>query len=236
MRLPRRRAASPGCFLVVVALLASCKQGPGTRTPEQRGRSAYTSYNCKQCHVIGEEGGKIGPDLTYVGFRKNAAFLDLWLKDPRAWQTGTKMPAFGYTEGVRKDLVAYLSSLQGQAYAAVKPWDVPEFKSDPAKRGRELYQRLGCGTCHGNNGEGGMRNNNVPGEKIAALRETVANYSREELDRKIRHGVPHPEKEDPKGPEPMLSMPAWDRKLTDDELAGLIVYLRTFKPTTNQDW
>lgn len=222
-----------GLGLAALLGLAACKREPDTRTPAERGKAAYASYNCRQCHRVGPEGGTIGPDLTFVGFRKSAAFLDLWLKDPRGWQVSTKMPTFGFTDRVRQDVVAYLATLQGQDYAAAKPWNAA---AGPLNRGKELYARLGCGSCHGNSGEGGMKNNNVPGGKIPALRETVSTYSNAELERKIRHGVPRPDKEDPAGPEPMVTMPAWGRKLTDDELGALVDYLRTFKPSKAEDW
>ncbi|MBI4348665.1 MAG: c-type cytochrome [Elusimicrobia bacterium] len=206
-------------------LLAACR--PDTRTPEERGRAAYASYNCRQCHRIGSEGGALGPDLTYVGFRKSEAFLDVWLKDPRGWQQSTQMPNFAYTEQSRKNLVAYLATLKGEAFAGAKPWDAVK---GPEPRGAVLYDRLGCGTCHGKGGAGGFRNNNVPGGKIPALRETASTFTREELVRKIKHGVPKPQKADPAGPEPMLAMPAWGSVLTEEEIGALASYLLTLKP------
>lgn len=232
------RVAAPRLTLLAALLLASaCRKGPDTRAPEERGRVAYASYKCRQCHVIGGEGGEIGPDLTYAGFRKSAAFLDLWLKDPRGWQESTKMPTFGFTEQSRKNLVAYLATLQGQGYVSAKPWDDPKVKGDPARRGAVLYDKLGCATCHGRGGAGGFKNNNVAGGKIPALRETVSTFSKEELERKIRFGVPKPAKEDPAGPEPMLNMPAWGAKLAEDEIGALVAYLQTLKATSaKEDW
>lgn len=225
-------------LLLAVAplLFSACKQGPDARSPEERGRAAYITYNCRQCHRIGSEGGELGPDLTYVGLRKSAAFLDLWLKDPRAWQPSTKMPDFGFTEVSRKNLTAYLSTLRGQGYEGVKPWDSPRLKGDPSRRGEVLYERAGCASCHGREGEGGFKNNNVPGGLIPALRETASTYTREELIRKIKAGVPHPQKLDPAGPQPLLAMPSWGQVLTDDEIGALASYLLTFEPTTKADW
>ncbi len=207
--------------------------GPDKRTPEEKGKAGYASANCRQCHVVGGEGGLIGPDLTFVGFRKSAAFLDLWLKDPQGWQESTKMPAFRFTDQTRRNIVAYLATLKGQGYATAKPWDDPTVKGDPVKRGAVLFERAGCATCHGKGGAGGFKNNNVPGDKIPALRETASTYTRAELVRKIKNGVPHPDKKDPKGPEPMLAMPAWGQALTDDEMGALASYLLTLKPTTD---
>lgn len=170
--------------------------------------------------------------------RKSAAFLDAWLKDPRGWQPGTQMPFFNLPDSTRRDLVAYLATLRGQAYAERRPWDAPAFAADPPRRGRELYERAGCGSCHGKEGAGGLRNNNVPGGTIPALRETASTFTRDELVRKLRLGVAKPQKEDPAGPEPMLAMPAWGEALREDELGALADYLLTLKPTssTSPEW
>lgn len=230
-------ASSRAVWLLAAAPLFLAACALDTRTPEQRGKAGYASSNCRQCHVIGAEGGTIGPDLTFVGFRKSAAFLDLWLKDPQGWQESTKMPAFRFTDQSRQNIVAYLATLKGQGYSNGKPWDDPSVKADPVKRGEVLYERTGCTTCHGKGGAGGFKNSNVPGGKIPALRETASMFSRDELLRKIKHGVPRPQKADPNGPEPWLTMPAWGQVLTDDELGALASYLLTLKPTSaTEEW
>ena len=43
-----------------------------------------TKGNCLQCHTVGREGGRMGPPLTDVGYRRNAAFLRQTLLDPKA--------------------------------------------------------------------------------------------------------------------------------------------------------
>ncbi|MBI5200515.1 MAG: cytochrome c [Elusimicrobia bacterium] len=221
-------------LLLPVLFLASC--GPDNRTPAEKGKAGYASSNCRQCHMIAGEGGMIGPDLTFVGFRKSPEFLDLWLKNPQAWQESTKMPTFNFTDQTRANIVAYLATLRGEGYAQTKPWNGPDVKNDPAMRGSVLFSKAGCSTCHGRGGAGGFKNNNVPGGKIPALRETASTYTKDELIRKIKNGVPHPQKADVKGPEPMLAMPTWGKVLADDEIDALAAYLLTLKPTTEAGW
>ncbi|MEK7656532.1 MAG: cytochrome c [Elusimicrobiota bacterium] len=219
--------------LLLPALLAlsACAKDA---TPEERGKAVYASYDCKKCHRIGKVGGSLGPDLTFVGFRKDAAFLDLWLKDPGAWKEGVVMPKFFFKDHVRKDLAAYLATLQGKEHLeGVRPWDEGDLRSDPVKRGAALYAKVGCVSCHGKNGAGGYPNNNVVGGKIPALTKVAEGFSKEELLDKLRQGVPQSAKADPAGADPLLNMPAWGEKLKDDELGALADYLISLQPKTS---
>lgn len=212
----------------LIAALAACGRAPST--PETRGKAIFAGYNCKQCHRVGYEGGTLGADLTFLGFRKSAQFLDVWLHDPSGWKMDTVMPRFYFKDSVRKDLVAYLATLKGQHYKENPPWDAEEFRADPVKRGAELFTRLGCATCHGKGGVGGYPNNNVVGGEIPKLTTAADGYTKEELIAKIKEGVRHPVKADPAGPDPMLYMPAWGEVLKDDEIAALADYLISLKP------
>lgn len=205
--------------------------GQGSLPPEERGRAAYAAYDCKRCHRIGYEGGDTGPDLTYVGFRKSAAFLELWLKDPGAWQPDTLMPNFHLSDAARGELAAYLATLKGQGYPDGKaPWDDPGLASDSVARGREIYARAGCVTCHGKDGKGGYVNSNVIGGKVPALERASEGFTKKELVDRIAKGVRHPVKADPEGPEPLLHMPAWEEVLSRGEIEAVADYLLSLKP------
>jgi len=114
--------------------LDGSRQGPETQGPINldpperftqaqiaRGQEVYAAQGCSACHVIGGEGGNIGPDLTHEGLRKRT---DEWqkqhLKDP------VSVYVYGPTEGISwpmpsfanlsdddlDALVAYLQSLR----------------------------------------------------------------------------------------------------------------------------
>lgn len=202
--------------------------------PVERGRAFFASYDCKKCHTVAGVGGSLGPDLTFVGFRKTPAFLDLWLKDPHAWKPDVSMPDFYFEPEVRSDLVAYLGTLQGQGYLEMsqRPWDAPEFAHDPVKRGAEIYRLAGCITCHNKDGKGGYPNPNAMGGVVPALTKVAEGYSQEELVRKISEGVLHPTRSDPDGPDPYLYMPEWDKKLKKDEIEAVAAYLLSLEPRT----
>lgn len=224
-------------MLVLAALSAAC--GPsGPATPESRGRGVYAAYDCKRCHRVGYDGGDTGPDLTFVGFRKSAEFLDAWLRDPAAWQPNTLMPNFRLGDGPRADLAAYLATLKGEAYRAGPgaPWDSFGFKGNALKRGAAVYARAGCVTCHGAGGKGGYRNNNAIGGLVPAVEKAAQGFSREELVKRISDGVAHPVKADPAGAEPMLRMPAWKEVLSPDEIEAVADYVLSLAPPSKEDW
>jgi ubiquinol-cytochrome c reductase cytochrome b subunit len=72
--------------------------------------------NCSSCHTINGQGGDEGPDLSSVGSRRSATFLEPFISDPRSVVPGASMPAFHnvLTPEQIKDIAAYLSSLKGQ--------------------------------------------------------------------------------------------------------------------------
>ena len=215
-------------------LLAAC----GKPAPPQSGQAYFQALNCRACHQIGNDGNaRGGPDLTMVGFRKSAAWLDRWLSDPQSWRPGTPMPDPHLSPKARAMLVEYLSSLKGQDWDGRRPWNDPSLK-DPVERGHVLFARAGCITCHGVGGQGGYPNNNVVGGQIPNLRGISQRYTKDELKRKIARGV-IPQKADPNGPDPLIRMPAWGETLSDDEISAVVEYLWTLPAagaSAGQEW
>lgn len=226
-------------FSLLVAVLGLSACAKSHSDPVARGRAVFASYDCKKCHKVAGAGGTLGPDLTYVGFRKSPEFLDVWLKDPRAWKADVSMPNFYFKDNVRADLVAYLASLKGEGYAAgAKPWDAPELAGDPVKRGEVLFKTVGCITCHNKDGKGGYPNNNAVGGLVPALQLVADGFSRDELVTKIMEGVAHPASADPAQPAPLLAMPAWEKALNKEEVGAVADYLMSLKPkgASDGDW
>lgn len=198
------------------------------------GKELFDAMGCRACHRVGASGGNAGPDLTWVGFRRGREWLDRWLQDPRAWKPGALMPDLRPSPKARAALVEYLSSLRGQGHGDRPPW---RGLADLVQAGRRVYLKAGCVACHGPGGRGGEPNNNVPGRAIPALDRLVATYTPEELARRIRSGA-RPVKEDPTGPEPLVSMPAWGEALTEPDIEAVASYLMTLaaKGAPGEDW
>ena len=214
-------------FFICLSLTA-CQKQPAQPVD---GRAYYQALNCRVCHRIGEEGGRGGPDLSYVGFRRNREWLNVWLKDPQGWKKDTAMPNPRLSETARQVLVEYLLRLKGQAFDQNTPWNKP---LNSVERGHIIYGRAGCIACHGKAGVGGYPNNNVPGGLIPALNNAAQTFTKEELKKKI-HGGSKPKKADPKGPDPMVFMPAWGKVLKEDEIDAVSDYLFSLKSKTSQE-
>lgn len=79
--------------------------------PVGAGMTLVEKYECRLCHVIGEEGISKGPILAGVTDRLDAVSLRLWLRNPRAIKWDTAMPNFRLSDGEIEAIVAYLSAL-----------------------------------------------------------------------------------------------------------------------------
>jgi len=76
--------------------------------------AAIFQQKCVVCHKVGGVGGTIGTDLTTVGTRHDAVYLQTLLKDPKQYYPqGVKMPAFADMSQEDMDaLIAYLLTLK----------------------------------------------------------------------------------------------------------------------------
>jgi mono/diheme cytochrome c family protein len=106
------------------------------------------------------------------------------------------------------------------------------FRDDAAaiERGRYLFATRGCVDCHGAKANGAKFVDDGKGMRIAGPNispgpgSVVVGYAPEDWVRSIRHGV------NPEG-RPLMIMPSEDyNRLTDDDLASLVAYLRHMEP------
>jgi mono/diheme cytochrome c family protein len=82
---------------------------------EQGRQLFYSKYACQACHIVDAKADKgyIGPTLTEVGSRLNAAWVYHWLKDPQALRPGTIEPNRNLTDEDARALTAFLMSQKG---------------------------------------------------------------------------------------------------------------------------
>jgi mono/diheme cytochrome c family protein len=75
----------------------------------------YSKYGCQACHIVDPkvDKGYVGPTLTAVGSRLNAAWIYSWLKDPQALRPGTMEPKREMSDEDLRALTAYLMSQKG---------------------------------------------------------------------------------------------------------------------------
>jgi cytochrome c553 len=128
----------------------------------ETGRRLITKYNCRACHNVEGEGGKIQKYLkakaqypppldmgTYhVGERLKSSWLYSFLRNPtpvRTW-IKVKMPTFSFSDKEVADLTAYFEALSPQSgYEA----GINVGKdSAVAQKGVAMINYMDCGRCH----------------------------------------------------------------------------------------
>ena len=76
-----------------------------------RGRELFDRHGCLGCHIVGERGGFVGPELNGSGERLQPGWTVEWLLDPEGWKPGTLQPDHGLTREEAEALTAYTLSL-----------------------------------------------------------------------------------------------------------------------------
>ena len=76
------------------------------------GKKSYKKVGCSGCHKIGEKGGLVGPDLTHIGSRLNAAWMYKFFLNPQIVIKHVKMPNYGMKDQVAFNIAYYLKSLE----------------------------------------------------------------------------------------------------------------------------
>jgi cbb3-type cytochrome oxidase cytochrome c subunit len=72
----------------------------------------YGKYSCQGCHIVDTKNdeGYIGPTLTNVGSRLNAAWIYQWMRNPQALRAGTAEPNRAMSDEDARALTAFLIS------------------------------------------------------------------------------------------------------------------------------
>jgi len=77
-----------------------------------QGLDVYLGQNCSSCHRIGDEGGDIGADLTYIGKRLTPDEIRSRITSPTVG-SAMESHSFDFTDETDlEDLVIYLSMLK----------------------------------------------------------------------------------------------------------------------------
>ena len=76
------------------------------------GEQLFVVQGCYGCHQIGKFGTPIGPDLSHVGAKYEARYLEQWLQDPESVRPTAHMPKLELTAQEIESLAAYLATLR----------------------------------------------------------------------------------------------------------------------------
>ena len=142
---------------------------PGEETPLdhdarlEQGRFLAEEYACVRCHkpatadrISAGLASRQGPDLSQIGARDNAGWMEHWLASPHTLRTGAIMPVMfvddeaGRTE--RYAVAHYLASLGGPVRDRARPLNEKD-QTGSVHRGQALYNSLGCTACHSEAGK-----------------------------------------------------------------------------------
>jgi mono/diheme cytochrome c family protein len=84
-----------------------------------RGRELFDRHGCQGCHIVGDRGGFVGPDLNGSGARLQPGWTVAWLLDPEGGKPGTLQPDHGLTREEAEALTAYTLSIPARKARAV---------------------------------------------------------------------------------------------------------------------
>jgi nitric oxide reductase subunit C len=76
-----------------------------------RGKELFDRHGCVACHIVGDTGGYVGPDLNGSGARLKPGWTVAWLLEPERWKPGTLEPDRGLKRPEAEALAAYVLSL-----------------------------------------------------------------------------------------------------------------------------
>lgn len=77
------------------------------------GEAVYKAQGCSACHLLNGVGGTVGPDLTTVGKKRDKAWIEAQLRNPKSHNAKSIMP--GFSKLAPKDidnLASYLAGLR----------------------------------------------------------------------------------------------------------------------------
>ncbi len=219
------------------------------RTPEPRppvaplsrfamgkaGRLLREKLPCLGCHRLGDEGGRIGPDLSSLKDRLRPSYVVDIIREPKNWIPGAAMPRARLT-APKLDLVARFLLQQDLPAGApaylplgdVLPGDTQSVAGTP-DRGERLYHRY-CSHCHGGSGEGDGFNAAFLPTAPTDLKDGAALSHRP--DDTLFDGIAAGGAILGKSPR----MPAWGHSLSHDDMRALVDYLRRLCECRGPPW
>jgi cytochrome c2 len=95
----------------------------GLDTPElvDAGRAAFDALGCRACHIEGERGGYVGPDLFRSGVRLRSGWVYALLTDPALMAPELAHPGEPLDPATATALTAFLQTLTPATATAARP-------------------------------------------------------------------------------------------------------------------
>jgi mono/diheme cytochrome c family protein len=177
--------------------------------------------SCLGCHQLGNEGGRIGPNLSSLNTRLQPAFVYQMIQNPHALQPETVMPKIlmppQTLELIANFLLRQETPTSETSYLSLVDYPIhaPHGRNDE----ESLYLK-NCAACHGVNGDGKGYNAKFLPKPPASHADKV--YMSTRPDDTLFDGV--------HAGGYILNkhhfMPPWGQTLSNDEIRKLVVYMR----------
>ncbi len=200
---------------------------------------------CLGCHRLGEEGGRMAPDLSTASDRRPDAYVRAMVERPDETVPGTVMPPTPVAAETRELIVRYLTadrtdgaeppadpragylSLVDHPLRSPDPW-MREGEDGP-RTATELYRHR-CAACHGTDGGGdGYNARHLPAPPTV---HADADYMGNQTDARLFDGIHAGGRVLGRS----ARMPAFGRDLTRDEIWGLVGRLRELCDCRGPAW
>ncbi|HEY6950872.1 MAG TPA: c-type cytochrome [Bacteroidota bacterium] len=179
------------------------------------GRKLIEESNCVGCHKIEGFVKQWVPPLDGIGSKVNRTWLVQWLKNPKQYYPGARMPNFSLSDSDANNLTDFLMSFtasSGNPQLDSLPLQLKSAseaqKTKLAAKGSTIFAEARCISCHLINGRGGYVATEL-GKVASKVNETwLYNY--------VKH---------PKALMPGVQMPRY--RFNDLELNGVVAYMES---------
>jgi mono/diheme cytochrome c family protein len=179
------------------------------------GRRLIEESNCIGCHKLDGYQKQWVPGLDGIGTKVDRTWLVSWLKNPKGYYSGTRMPNFLLTDEEANTLADFLLSFKslpgGEALEPLPPQLISANDAQKARLadlGSTRFREARCISCHPVNRKGGY--------VATELGKVASKVSVQWLYNYVRN---------PKRFLPGVQMPRY--RLKEDELVGIVAYMQS---------
>ena len=160
---PEQQAALLTSFLIASSTPFELPPMPAGNA--ERGEKLVDTLGCYGCHVMTKPGEKDevdhknrashydhGPELGNIGSKTTPQWIYAWLKDPKKYAPGTRMPNLRLADQEAADIASFLGANK-YVDGKIKEYspnvaDVDTNNADKKYLGRKLVNYYGCYGCH----------------------------------------------------------------------------------------